>query len=1367
MNTQLFNSLSTWKDFEQALIPLNKKEKGNAFEQLTKHYFQLDPVHRTFYDEVWLFNEVPSKHLEKLGLPAQDLGIDIIARVGDEYHAIQCKYHSDNNDNVTFREVATFLSLFESNKMITNGYICSSADLTSKNLDKVRSEHISLVLSDTWNNLSNDFFESIKAELDKKKVQLVPYLPKAHQEKALKEAKEYFLKEKHNRGKLIFPCGAGKSLTGFWMTQELGAKSIIVAVPSLSLVKQTLDVYLREIVAHGQKVKWLCICSDEGIGKGDDIAIRTENIGVPCVTDPEYIENWLREHKNESKIIFTTYQSGRIIAEVSKKLNYAFDLGIFDEAHKTVGSDKKLFSHLLFDDNITIEKRIFMTATERFYAGSKDDIISMDNEEIYGETFTQMSFKEAIETGLLTDYKVITIDVKRSEIAEFIQENKLVELNGKWSKETEARSLASMLALRKAMKLFPIHNAVSFHSSIEKAIRNKDLQQFITDSFQYEEIDTFTVSGQMPTTKRNEIVREFADSSKALITNARCLTEGVDVPNIDCIVFADPRKSKVDIVQALGRALRKKDGKDWGYVILPVIYDDTTHEIDNENFNEILAIVRGLASNDERIVEYFQDKNDDQPSNRNDKKDQFQFAVFSEYIDSEELSSELQIKLWEKLSRFNWMPFEEAREYVRSLGFQSQEDFYRSCKSGEIRSDIPYSVHTIYKDAGWISYPDFLGYQGLRREILSYDDAKKIVRTWNIKTISDWRKLCNEDKIPHEIPKRPDSYFKDFGWISWGDWLGTGRRKKGFRTFEEAKSYAIKLDLLSASEWRRFYDSGEVPNDIPKYPNQTYKNDGWISWGDFLGTGRIADHLKIYRSFQDAKAFIQTFNLKDTDDWKKLCLSGNLPKDIPKSPHIVYKENGWSGMYDWIGRKEKRRYGREMHYKSFSDAREFARNLKLKNWNEWRLFAKSGELPFDIPKEPNSVYKENGWLNWGDWLGTNSISSKEKTFLPFEEAKKEVKKLGLKSGTEWRTLCKNGLKPDNLPANPDAVYKKVGWISWGDFLGSGNVANKEKQFLEFEKARNFARNLGLRNEKDWREWKRDNELPDNIPAKPERVYKDKGWEGFGDWLGTGNIANFNKEYLEFDRAREYTRSLCLKTSQEWKVYVTTGQKPENIPANPYQTYKNHGWIDMGDWLGTGRKSNRGRQYWEFLQARNYIRQLALKGQKEWYQYCQSGKKPNEIPSNPASVYKNNGWHDLGDWLGSGRMSNIGREYMGFEEAREIVRSLKLKNQKEWVKFCKSEKRPQNIPSNPNVVFRETGWTNWGDWLGTGKVAASNLDFMSFTKARMMIHELKLKSFKDWLKWCKSGARPKSIPSNPSRFYKSEWKGWADFLGKEK
>lgn len=902
----MLESVSSFQNFTKLLSEKNNKEKGNAFEQLVYAYFKLEPKY-SFYDEVWPFAEVPTLVLEELQLPSQDIGIDLIAKSGNEYHAIQCKYHQDNSQSVTFKEVATFISLLESNSKITQGYICSTADITSRVFNKLNTKPINLLLNDTWAELDELFFARSKAFLEgKKPKELVSYKPKAHQKKALKSAKEYFIHENKQRGKLIFPCGAGKSLTGYWMTTELQAKKTIVAVPSLSLVKQTLEVYLREDVASKRSVKWLCICSDEGIGKDDDIVYFTENIGVPCQTDALYIQNWLEANKDEEIFIFTTYQSGRIIADISKQLGITFDLGIFDEAHKTVGANKKLFSHLLFDENISITKRIFMTATERFYKGSKDDIISMDDEDIYGDTFAQMSFKEAIETGLLTDYKVITMEIQKSEIAEFIRENNLVQLNDKWKKETEARSMASMLALRKAMKMFPIKNAVSFHSSIEKAVRNKELQQYITETYDYQPIDTFTVSGKQATSKRNSIVQEFARSEHSLITNARCLTEGVDVPNIDCIIFSDPRKSKVDIVQALGRALRKKEGKDWGYVILPIIYDDTTQEIDNDNFQEILSIVRGLASNDERIVEYFKDKAETN-ANREVKENQFHLEVFSDFVDESELASQLQIKLWEKLSRFSWMPFEEAREIVRSLKIKSAKE-YR----------------------------------------FQYYEKRNVALK--------------------SLPSSPDKLYLESGWISWGDWLGTNsisNRDKGFLTFEVAREIARSYKFKNAKEWQSFAAGENRPDHIPASPPAIYR-DQWISWGDWLGT--------------------------------------NLISSINRS------------------------------YLNFHDARTFVRQLKLKSYKEWQIFSRGLDFPIEIPKAPDHVYKTNGWNGWIDFLGNENRKIKIKDFYDFREAKLVMQNLKLKSNREWRNYCKSDQKDPKLPFNPERIYSDF-WLSWPDFLG--------------------------------------------------------------------------------------------------------------------------------------------------------------------------------------------------------------------------------------------------------------------------------------------------------------------------------------------
>lgn len=958
----LLKQTNSWSDFKLKTDALPKKQMGDAFELLTKLYFKINPVY-SFYDEVWLLSEVPSTVFEYLGLPSHDLGIDLIAKQGNEYHPIQCKYHSEKNSSITFNEVSTFISLLEGNDKFAQGYICSTANVTSKNLDKIKNKPINLVLSDSWVLLDEDFFDKIKNYFDNRKYTPIAYTPKEHQVKALKDAIEYFVDGNNSNGKLIFPCGAGKSLTGFWMTQELKSTSTIIAVPSLSLVKQTLDVYLREIVARGLKVKWLCICSDEGIGKDDDILENTESLGIPCQTNPDYIAKWLETNRNEHKIIFTTYQSGRIIADVSKKLNISFDLGIFDEAHKTVGLNKKLFSYLLFNENIFIEKRIFMTATERFYSGSKEDIISMDDYEIYGDTFSQMSFKEAIEKELLTDYKIITIDVKKSEIAEFIKNNNLVQLNNKWKNETEARSLASMIALRKAMKVLPIKNAVSFHSSIEKAERNKDLQSYISSSYDFEPIDSFTVSSKVATTKRNDIIREFANSKRALITNAKCLTEGVDVPNIDCIVFADPRKSKVDIVQALGRALRKKKGKDWGYVILPVLYDDQTHEIDNDNYNEIISIVRGLAANDERIVEYFKDKSGKTGAKRIEGSTVFDFNFSSDLVDEKDLTAQLQIKIWESLSKFNWMEFEKAREFVNSLGLKSQKFWTEYYKSGKKPQNIPSNPSKTYINDGWISFGDWLGtgtLSPLGRKYLSFGEALKFVRELKLKNNQEWR-IWSKTERPLYIPGKPDLIFAN-EWLGWGHWLGTdniSNLKRTFLPYKEAREFVKKLEIKSNNKWRIYSKSKKFNKQLPTAPDKFYETK-WVSWEHFLGKEKLK-----YFNFSKQKDIVKKFNFKSGIEFKKYIKTSSIA-GVHNQPNEVFKDNEWRGWKDFLGYEK---HPNLSNFVSYNECKHFALSHNIKSAKEWETLSKTNKRPSCIPSNPSQKYQDNGWNGWDDFLG--------------------------------------------------------------------------------------------------------------------------------------------------------------------------------------------------------------------------------------------------------------------------------------------------------------------------------------------------------------------------------------------------------------
>ena len=247
---------------------------------------------------------MPQKDLDKLKLPRKDLGIDLLAKVGEEYHPIQSKYHEDKDRSVTFQEVSTFLAQLGNNKNFKMGYIASTADKTSPNYDKVPKKPVQKLFSNTWFKLDKDFFDKARKFEKKQKYNPKPFFPRDHQKKAIINAYKHFVKKNNSRGKLIFPCGAGKSLTGFWMMEKLNASSTVVAVPSLALIKQTLDVYLKEVSARNQKVKWLCICSYEGIGKNDDILYKTNEIGVPCNTDKEYIQKWLRKNRKKNNNIY-------------------------------------------------------------------------------------------------------------------------------------------------------------------------------------------------------------------------------------------------------------------------------------------------------------------------------------------------------------------------------------------------------------------------------------------------------------------------------------------------------------------------------------------------------------------------------------------------------------------------------------------------------------------------------------------------------------------------------------------------------------------------------------------------------------------------------------------------------------------------------------------------------------------------------------------------------------------------------------------------------------------------------------------------------------------------------------------------------
>jgi len=1221
---------SSWADFQRRLRDLSEKQKGDLFEELVKAYLQLEPEYASKLKRVWLYREVPQAIAKRLKLPPTDQGIDLVAETNDgEFWAVQCKYRQDTNHSLTWREISTFTGLaFGVCRGFSFGLICSTTERITHLLK--HQERVGFCALDVWQALDAAFFMRLRAHLAHKSGVLKPAKPRPHQREAVKAGRQHYIDAKAKRGKLIMPCGTGKSLTAYWIAGELDARRIIIAVPSLSLIKQTLKVWLRESLANQQPVEWICVCSDESAGRveRDDVAVLRQDIGVPCLTDPDDIAAWLKRKHYSFTVVFTTYQSGEALSKAARSARFRFDLGIMDEAHKTVGDGGRLFSHLLHDANLPIRRRLFMTATERRYAGQSDTVLGMENTAIYGETFHLLSFKRAMEYDppILSDYKVISIAVSREEVAELIRKNIFVQPDkGRWNKEIEADMLASLIALRKAIRKYPIRHAVSFHGSIQRAELFKAHNDAFSRAFpKHSILETFHVSGKTPTGTRARVIAEFAQTGRGLITNARCLTEGVDVPGIDCVLFADPRRSTVDIVQAVGRALRPAPGKQSGYVIVPILHDaDATLDdiFESDSFQEVLTTLRALAANDDRIIEYFRAVSQGRQRTGGGSVEFDMDERLAQRIDLAQFARDIELKCWDRLAKLSWRPFEEARAAIRMLDLKSVTEWQQFCKGtfpkkGALPSDIPATPERTYSGTGWEGYGDWLGTGTMAPRLRSYrsfQQARAFARGLKLTSNREWLAFCKGKlpklgRLPSDIPACPNQTYADEGWKGMGDWLGTGRiadQLKKFRPFSKARSFARKLKLKKQSEWFAFTKGemphlGRLPADIPACPGKSYAEKGWTTWGDWLGTGRIAPWLRNYRPFREARLFARSLKLRNSSEWSAFCKGelrklGRLPEDIPATPLRVYAGKGWKGYGDWLGTGTLANQFRQ--YRPFINARAFARRLKLKGESEWRelrsgKLPEKGPLPSDIPANPNQTYAEKGWAGWGDWLGTGTVATRLRQYRPFTQARVFARKLKLKNKAEWFTFCKGrmpelGQLPKDIPATPDKTYASKGWNGFGDWLGTGTIAPRLRQYRPFPQAREFARKLKLNKGREWfafckGEMPKLGRLPPDVPANPNQTYADKGWQGMGDWLGTGWVASQFKVFRPFREARQFARRLQLKSTREWKSFCQgkspkLGRLPQDIPSKPDNTYADKGWAGMSDWLGTGRARQERRK----------------------------------------------------------------------------------------------------------------------------------------------------------------------------------------------
>ncbi|PZS09879.1 MAG: hypothetical protein DLM70_01105 [Chloroflexi bacterium] len=327
-----------------------------------------------------------------------------------------------------------------------------------------------------------------------------------------------------------------------------------------------------------------------------------------------------------------------------------------------------------------------------------------------------------------------------------------------------------------------------------------------------------------------------------------------------------------------------------------------------------------------------------------------------------------------------------------------------------------------------------------------------------------------------------------------------------YRPFEQARAVARGLGLGSSGQWREWAKSGSRPSNIPSNPNESYKHEGWQDWGDWLGTRTVAKRGRIYRSFQEARALVRNQGLRNQQEWRAWSKSDNRPEDIPATPNEVYQTE-WHGLDDWLG--TGRVSPADRVHRPFAEAQAFARSLGLKSRQEWTTWSRSGERPKDIPSYPNEAYAGEGWKGMNEWLGTGRRAPGDQLDRPFPQARAFARALGLDTKDQWFEWARTAERTVDIPKDPARAYRQQGWKTWGDWLGTGRVGNRNRIHRPFLEARSHVRAQGLSSYPEWREWAKSGAKPHDIPASPVKVYSGAGWRGWADWLGAASKWNRN------------------------------------------------------------------------------------------------------------------------------------------------------------------------------------------------------------------------------------------------------------------
>ncbi len=696
--------ISAYKLIKEKLqaIP-NLRLKGSLFEKLSKR-FLIEHDSANEYESIDLWGDWELRGNK--GDRGIDM---VITTASKEYIAVQCKFHQDSisyNDISTF---LSQLQAGVGEVRFKKGIIISTSKLTraaleeieqirkSKGIDIVEITEEDFIYSQIdWEKFDPTQTQDELPLCDKKK-------PRSHQIEAINATKEYFSSPKNARGKLIMACGTGKTYTSLKIMEALDPKITLFLAPSIALLSQTFREYAQE---KSEPFYASIVCSDDKTGQSkneDNDDIKFSELPLKPSTRLEDILSVHKKAQKENKrfIIFSTYQSALRIKEAQEAGLGGIDLIICDEAHRTVGAmyssnerdDKNAFTLCHSDENIKAKKRLYMTATPKVYSESSkakakesDNVIySMDDAEIFGEEIYTLNFSKAIALDLLTDYKVIILAVRKENLSGVTNSvnKKISQLKAEGTKldkklinnEFVCKIVGTHKGLAKQDLIVldnenkedhnlqnqydtaPSQRAINFCKSINTSKNIKDSFETIMEcydeelkkkSFKNLKISIDHIDGTMNCKDRLEKLEElnqFEPNTCKVLSNARCLSEGVDVPALDSIVFFDGKSAMVDIIQAVGRVMRKAKRKKRGYIILPIALEESEIEnldeaVNNTNFKNIWKVIKALRSHDPSLVDEatFKEKikifGSDDDKNRNDEKTLFDAILLQNLADA-------------------------------------------------------------------------------------------------------------------------------------------------------------------------------------------------------------------------------------------------------------------------------------------------------------------------------------------------------------------------------------------------------------------------------------------------------------------------------------------------------------------------------------------------------------------------------------------------------------------------------------------------------------------------------------------------------------------------------------------------------------